>query len=504
MRYLTALLLTLQMAFVAATDAWAQKSKDQLLVGLARMPESLNAHLDSSREGQIVWRHIFDALLEQDPNTLAIGPGIAERWTEIDDKTIEFKLRPGIKFHDGTPLDADVVVHNFSVFRDFKARKYQLPTRYEWMDRAEKIDDLTVRVHARVASPLRLVRLAWLPILPKDYWIKEGDAGMAMRPIGSGPYRVIEHKLGSLLVLERFEDYKGHKQRPAIKTLRISAVASAETRVAQLLAGQIDWDFDLSPDQTLALRGNPKLQILKAPTYRMGLLQLDAANRSGEAKPLTDIRVRHAIAHAIDRETIVKSLWEGTSDHVLKTFCTQQVFGCVGDFKGFAYDPARAKALLAEAGYADGFETTLYANADRPDVPAIAAYLGKVGIRTKVNVLPIATFRKLQSEGKLTIAFGNFGGAQLGDMEGIVPYYYGGGPWDYARDDRVKGLLERSRTTLERNHRLGVFRELVPYLHQQQYIVPLNLWTRTYVFGSTLDWKPTPDELPRLYEARWK
>jgi peptide/nickel transport system substrate-binding protein len=117
MRYLTALLLTLQMAFVAATDAWAQKSKDQLLVGLARMPESLNAHLDSSREGQIVWRHIFDALLEQDPNTLAIGPGIAERWTEIDDKTIEFKLRPGIKFHDGTPLDADVVVHNFSVFR---------------------------------------------------------------------------------------------------------------------------------------------------------------------------------------------------------------------------------------------------------------------------------------------------------------------------------------------------------------------------------------------------
>lgn len=489
---------------VFATAAGADAEDNTLRIGFNAMPENTNPLHDSSREGQILQRHIYDALIYIDPYTFELRPGLAESWTVIDDLTIEFTIRDGVMFHDGSEFTVDDAVWNINHFANWEENELALSTRFNWLEGAERVDDRTFRLVANRVNPIGLIRVGFWPMMSAAYYEAEGRDGVSLRPMGTGPYRVVEHEPGQQMVLEAFDNYYADspKGTPSIETLIIRAIPDDETRVAELLVGNLDWDFSLSLDQVAAFEGNPDLTVEAGDTFRVGYLQIDAAGRSGN-EALTDVRVRQAIAHAIDRGAIAQAFYGLDPDAYLRNFCHPTNFGCLQDVPQFEYDPERARALLAEAGYADGFEVTLTASDARPDLDAIAAYLGEVGIDVSINIAPLATVRDMQTNGELQLSFGGYGGPQLGDVEGTWPAFFTGGARDYAMDEELMAMIEESQQTVDREARMAIFEELAPYLAEQVYILPLNNWSRQYVWNSDLSFDVSPDELPRFYLMSW-
>ena len=499
---LAAGLLAAMTAF--SEHAYAEPASNSLIVGFDAAPENLNPLLDSSRAGQILQRHIYDALIYIDPYTFELRPGLAVSWEEVDDRTIEFRLREGVTFHDGSPFDAEDATWTVNYMTRYEEERLALPTRYNWIERAEQVDDYTFRLIANRVNPIRLVRVGFWPMLPSDYYQKVGRDQFSLAPIGTGPYRIADLEPGQRIVLSRYENYYqgGPKGRPAIDTVNIRVIPSAETRVAELIAGSIDWDFTLGLDQAELLRSMPNLKVETGGTFRVGYLQMDAAGRSGN-EALQNVLVRRAIAHAIDRETLAKVFWGLEPDGVLRAFCHPTSFGCLQDVPQFNYDPDEARRLLAEAGYADGFAVTLTSSRNIPDIAAIAGYLEDVGLDVTVNVAPLPTVRSMQKEGKLELAYGGYGGSQLGDVEGVFPAFFTFGARDYFRDEKIRDWVKASGRTTDKTARMEIFEQLLPYMAEQMYVLPLNTWSRHYIFASDLDWKPSPDELPRWYLARW-
>jgi len=506
MKRLSSLCLVASAALALATmPAAAGPANDTLNIGFRAMPENTNPLHDSSREGQVMQRHIYDALIYIDPFTFEFRPGLAESWTEVDDLTIEFTVREGVRFHDGSEFTVDDAIWTINHFANWQANQLALPTRFNWIDRAEKVDDRTFRLIANRINPIRMTRIGFWPMMSAAYYERVGRDGVSLEPMGTGPYRVVSHTAGSRMVLERFDDYYANspKGTPAIRTIVLRAIPDSETRMAELLVGSLDWDFSLTLDQVMAFGGNPALTVEAGDTFRIGYVHIDAAGRSGNV-PLTDVRVRQAIAHAIDRGAIAEAFWGLPRDAVLKNFCHPTNFGCIQDVPQFEFDPARARELLAEAGYPEGFRTTLTSSTDLPDLTAIAAYLSDVGIQTAVNVAPLPTVRDMQTNGQLELSFGGFGGPQLGDVEGTWPAFFSGDARDYSRDEWLNARIAESGTTTNREFRMEIFRELAPYIAENVYVLPLNTQSRQYVWSSALNFRVSPDELPRFYLMSWK
>jgi peptide/nickel transport system substrate-binding protein len=475
-----------------------------LKAALGLGPDTLHPYIDSTREGQFLKRNIFDTLIYTDPETLALGPGLAESWRERDVLTVDFVLREGATFHDGTPVTTRDVAWTLNHVAAEGARlRYAGASRLAWIARAEALNEREVRVVSARPTPSRLVRLAWMPIMSEQAFAALGRDGMASRPVGSGPYSVELYEHGRRVVLRRHLDYVGPKAGATIDKVEVRIVPSAETRVAELISGDLDWDFGLSMDQVRALRTMPHLQVIDAPTFRVGALQIDAAGRAGQSA-LTVKRVRQAIAHAVDRAGIVRHLWQQPESSVLNSFCAPGTLGCSQDVAPtYAYDPDRARALLREAGFADGFRTELATSSDRPDVAVIAANLAEVGIRARVQIYPTPTLNRLRDAGRLQMLYVGFGGSQLGDIiDGVYDYNYTFGPRDLARDPFVRDRVNVALESVNPADRAAIVAELEPYLAEQMYTLPINVWDRPYVMSRRLSWAPSPDELPALYLAR--
>jgi len=490
---------------LSAAPALAGPADNTLNIGFRAMPENTNPLHDSSREGQVMQRHIYDALIYIDPYTFEFRPGLAESWVEIDDLTIEFTIRDGVRFHDGSAFTVDDAIWTVNHFANWEANQLALPTRFNWIDRAEKVDDRTFRLVANRINPIRMTRIGFWPMMSAAYYERVGRDGVSLEPMGTGPYRVTEHTPGNRMVLQRFDDYYADspKGMPAIETLVLRAIPDSETRVAELLVGSLEWDFSLTLDQVQAFQGNPRLTVEAGDTFRIGYVHIDAAGRSGN-EALTDVRVRQAIAHAVDRGAIAEAFWGLPRDAVLRNFCHPTNFGCIQDVPQFDYNPERARELLAEAGYPSGFSTTLTASSDLPDLAAIAAYLTESGIRTAVNVAPLPTVRDMQTNGQLELSFGGYGGPQLGDVEGTWPAFFDGGVRDYTRDAWLTERIAESGTTTNRETRMEIFRELAPYIVENVFVLPLNTQSRQYVWSADLEFRVSPDELPRFYLMNWK
>ena len=165
---LAAGLLAAMTAF--SEHAYAEPASNSLIVGFDAAPENLNPLLDSSRAGQILQRHIYDALIYIDPYTFELRPGLAVSWEEVDDRTIEFRLREGVTFHDGSPFDAEDATWTVNYMTRYEEERLALPTRYNWIERAEQVDDYTFRLIANRVNPIRLVRVGFWPMLPSDYY----------------------------------------------------------------------------------------------------------------------------------------------------------------------------------------------------------------------------------------------------------------------------------------------------------------------------------------------
>ncbi|PHR90573.1 MAG: ABC transporter substrate-binding protein [Blastopirellula sp.] len=489
---------------VLSAPASAGKADDTLKIGLRAELQNMDAYFNTDRVGIIVARHVWDNLLYRDPADFSYKPALAKSYKWVDDVTLEFELRKGIKFHNGEVFDADDVVYTLN-FVSNPENKVKNQRNVSWIKNAEKIDPYRVRIHLKKPFPAALDFIAGpLPIYPNEYYAKVGPEGMNAKPIGTGLYRVVSVEPGKEMVFEKNPDYfaESPKGQPSIGKLVFRTIPDTNTAVAELMTGGIDWLWKLSRDQGDNLKSNPNLVVTGGGTMRIGYLQMDAAGRSGD-HPLKDVRVRRAIAHAINRKAIVDHLLPQGAN-VVNPACYPKQMGCTNDVTSYAYDPKKAKALLAEAGYPDGFSIPFDAYRNRNFAEAMIGDLRTVGIKTELRFNKYAPTRDNVSAGKSTMNFMTWGSYSINDISAITSHFFKKGPSDLARDDDVAKWLEAGDTSVDPAVRNENYTKALKKIADQAYWLSLWNYAYVYAFNKDLDFTPTADEIPRFFTARWK
>ncbi|MCH4813844.1 ABC transporter substrate-binding protein [Halomonas neptunia] len=462
------------------------------------MPSNIDFYQHTIREGIVLMNHIWDGLLYLNDETGEFEPHLAESFRFIDDTTLEFVLRPGVKFHNGQELTADDVVATV----DYVTTN-ATPQSVFFLEGAEKIDDRTVRLFTGEVYPAILDYLAnLLPIYPGEYYAEVGPEGMSRAPIGTGPYRVTEHIAGERVTMEAFPDYFGGlKQKPSIETLVFRRIGEFNTQAIELMSGGIDWIWRVPPDAVDRLEAVESIKVDAGETLRIAFLGMDAVGRSGDS-PMQDLKVRQAINHAIDREAIRAALM-GPGSRVINTPCPPAQFGCVTDTAViYEYDPEKSRELLAEAGYPDGFSVDLWGYRDRPLIEAVLGSLAEVGIDGRLNFVQASAIATARDEGRLPIWFQAWGSNSVRDVSASAGFWFSGSDVDYSRDDRVIELLKQGNTT-DPEQRLEAYGAMIQRVTEQAYHVPLFTYALNYAYNSKLEFTPVPDETPRFFRSRW-
>jgi peptide/nickel transport system substrate-binding protein len=405
-------------------------------------------------------------------------------------------------------MTADDVVYTLNMAAD-PASKVATPSNYAWIDKAEKTGDYSVRINMKRPTPAALEYLAMVtPIHPKAYREKVGPEEFAKKPVGAGPYRIIRNEPGKEVVFERFEDYwvGSPKGKPAIKTLHVRFVPDLATEVTELLAGRTDWIWNINPDQMDSINKMPTLQSVRQESMRIGYLQIDAAGRTGAGNPLTKQKVREAIFHAINRKEFADKLVGGGS-RVPPAPCFPSQFGCDADAAvKYDYSPDKAKLLLKEAGYPNGFDVEMISYVQPTSWgAAIQNYLTAVGIRVKITQLQVAPAIQKSWRGEASLYLGSWGSYSINDVSAILPVMFGEGANDnYSKDPELERLIAEGGATADKETRLKAYSKAIEIATSKAYWVPINTYVNTYAFTRQLDMKTYPDELPRFYYAKWK
>lgn len=499
--FLTGTVATL--AILAAGVAHADKSDDTLRAAFTKELESVDSYYNSAREGVVLQRAIWDGLIYADPQTGEYKGNLATEWSWIDDTTLELKLREGVKFHDGSDFTADDVVYTVNFVAD-ETNGAVTQRNVNWMDHAEKIDDYTVRIFTKAPFPAALEYLSGpVSIYPADYYAEVGPSGMGLKPIGTGPYKVVSVDPGKHFVLEANEDYfDGPKGKPQIGHVDIRTIPDVNTQIAELFSGQLDLIWQVPSDQAERMAQMDGFNVSNESTMRVGYLAMDAAGRSGADNPFTKLEVRQAVNHAINRQELVDQLLQGKSIPV-HTACFPSQFGCAQDVTEYDYDPEKARELMAEAGYPDGFTTEFYAYRDREYAEAITSYLNAIGIRTDFKMLQYSALRDLSMKGEVPISFQTWGSFSVNDASAMVSQYFKHGELDDARDDQVLADLDIADSSTDPEVRKDHYRTALQRIADQAYWAPMFSYNTNYVTTDEVAYTPTADEVLRFHAMTW-
>ncbi|TYC68977.1 ABC transporter substrate-binding protein [Stappia sp. BW2] len=490
-------------AALSSGQAFANKADDTLHTAFSKELETTDFYFQSAREGTILARQVWDGLVYRDQKTGEYIGNLASSWEWIDDTTLEFKLREGIKFHNGEEFDADDVVYTVNYVVD-PDNHVVVPGNVNWMESAEKIDKYTVRIHTKGPFPAALEYLAGLvSIYPNEYYAEVGPTGMGQKPVGTGPYMVESVDPGKHYVLKKYDDYhESPKGKASIGTIDIRTIPDVNTQMAELFSGGIDMIWNVPSDQATQLKAMDQFTVSNESTMRIGYITMDAAGRGGE-NPFQKKEVREAVGYAIDRQAIVDNLLQGSSK-VVPSACYPSQFGCEQDVKAYPYDPEKAKELLAEAGYPDGFTIDFYAYRNRPYAEAMMAYLAEVGIKTDLNYLQYSALREMQQKGDAGFGFLTWGSNSIADVSAITSLFFKFGNQDFARDEEVKNWLDAGDTTVDGEVRKENYSKALKKIADEAYWIPLFSYNTNYVFTKEVDFSPSPDEIVRFFEMSWK
>jgi peptide/nickel transport system substrate-binding protein len=488
-----------------AGSALAQQSADTLRITWRDAIPDVDPYYNSLRTGMVVAFEGWDCLVYRDPDTQEIKPALATSWKQVDDTTIDFTLRQGVTFQNGDPFSADDVVYTINdIIQD---KQVAIPSYYTFIAGAEKIDDTHVRLKLKAVYPAALETLAMVtPIWPKAYREKVGADQYARAPIGTGPYKITKIDGTTEIDMERYDGYYADspKGRPAIRHIKIHEVPDATTEMTELLGGRADWIWGFNSDQYANVARMPMLQALRSATMRVYFLTIDAAGRTGADNPLTKVKVRQAVLQAIDRATMAKQLIQGDSQ-VIDTPCFPAQFGCdTAAAVKYPYDPAKAKQLLAEAGYPNGFDTELVSYTAPQIGAAIQNYLKAVGINLRIQQLQVGAAVQMAEAGKAPLYAGSWGSNSINDTSAFMPYFLGGGLDDYAHDADVQKLLQQAGTSTDPALRRKAYSEAIHLATDRVDFIPLFNDARTIGFSKQLNFRTFADDLPRFYLSSWK
>lgn len=490
---------------MVSSPAVAGKRDDTIRYANDQAPENVDPYFNNVRIGVIIGAQVWDTLVYRDPKTNEYKGNLARSWKQIDDKTIEFELRQGIRFHNGEEFDADSVVYTLNFVAD-PANKVTTQQNVSWIARAEKLDKFRVRVVTKNVFPAAIEYLAGPVVIhPAKYYAEVGPRGMNAKPVGTGPWKVVSHSPGKSLLLERNNDYfkDSPKSLPKISRMEMRFIPDRQTQMAEMLAGNMDLIMNVAKDQAEQAGRVPHLQVVSGETMRIVFLQMNTLE-GAPAPQLKDIRVRQAIAHAIDREAMVKNI-VGAGARVLHTVCFPSQFGCSDEgAPRYAYDPALARRLLAEAGFPNGFDIDIFAYRERQQTEAMIGYLKAIGIRARLTFSQYAAMRDQVRANKSALSHQTWGSFSVNDVSASTPVYFTFQADDISRDTEVRDLLVRGDTSVDPDVRKTAYRQALKLISERMYAVPMWSLPVYYVASKDLQFSPYPDEMVRFWEMSWK
>lgn len=498
--------LTLLLLAVVTSLALAGKGDDTLNVAFERTMLTLDTYATAERLALIVAHNVGDTLIYRNPDTGEFEPHLATAWRAIDDLTFEFDLRTDVKFHNGDTFGPEDVVATLSWVVGEGAGLAGTGT-LQWIDSVTAVDEDTVRIKAKAVTPTAYETIALIGVIyPASVLANKGAEYLGQNPIGTGPYRYIGSE-GNTIRFERFDDYfGGAKGQPAIANLVIHTLPEESSRIASLMTGAIDIvrSGSISPDQAGAIRGRAHVEA--ADILRVWFIQMDSLGRSG-SDFFMDQRVRQAVAHAIPKEEIVDVLLSGYG-RVIDTPCNPVQFGC-NEAAAVHYDfnPERARELLAEAGYPNGFTVDMFGYRDQQVAQAIQGYLEDVGIKTDLQWYggQYDVVSQRLAAGEIALYFGSWGSSSIYDASAIMDIHFKTGQ-EFALNSSttIDDALNAALQTVDLDKRHKLYDAAIAEITEEAYMVPLYAGRVLAGVSNDLDWKPSSDEIERYYQAKWR
>ena len=478
-----------------------------LVVGMKNSILTLDPAMHRDRETETVIRNMFDGLVTRTTD-MEIVPEIAESYQQTTPTEWIFKLREGITFHNGEKLDADDVVFTFdrltregAVDGKTSPRKGLLGT----LERVERIDDYTVRFILSKPWPVFLKMLPHQQIVPKDYITAKGNAYFAENPIGAGPFKFVKGDLSGEIIMERFENYYGGSSAlppvgPApAKTVVFKIMPETSSRIAALQRGEAHIIQNVPAHMIRHLEFDKNVTVKRTIGTRVHWIAMNNSK-----PPFNDRRVRLAMNYAVDMDMIVKTILGGNGQ-TLAGPLLPEAFGYNADLEPYGYDPEKAKQLLSEAGYKDGFSLVIDSKAAKKEIAeAVASQLRQVGIKASVRVWDWGVLRPLVLKGERKMATSDWGNSTL-DPYGILnPQLKIKGRGNYAccSLQEVHDLLEVAEVTIDQQKRAGMYRRVQQIVHDEA----------VWIFGYGTDvieacaanvenWNPSPDSRINLHDV---
>jgi peptide/nickel transport system substrate-binding protein len=494
------------LALAGAASPAAAQAKDTLVVALVSHAPTLDPHMHFERVGILVNINMFDSLLHKNTK-LAYEPSLATSWKTLNDTTWEFKLRKGVKFHNGDVMTAEDV--KFSFDRVLEPGKEKKKSPQYGNIRAIKdvriVDPETIHVITDKPFPLLLERLVFFPIVPKKHIEKVGDEAFGTTAaVGTGPWKLVEWKRDQYIRLEAFDSY--WRGKPPFKHLVIRAIPEIATQIAEMKTGGVDLIRNVSADLVPELKSGPQTYVSSSPILRVHYVELDM-----RSAPFDKKLVRQAANYAIDKQAIIAKLMGGLGQQVA-TVVQPKAFGFDPEVKPFPYDPKKARALLAQAGYPNGVDITAHSASVefRPVFEAISQMLTEVGLRTNVRMWdPGPAWNKfLQTEGKATnAAYGTWGNYSVFDADAVLHplFHTEPGGWigkHYTRVEGLDKLIDEARSTVDQPRRKRIYSQIQTLIREEAPAIFLYTQYDTLAINKRVQYAARGDEWLWLFDAK--
>jgi len=514
---------------------WAGAARGaEIAIGLSAAPNSADPHFHALGPNNMLAGHVFDPLISVDAH-LALQPALAVSWTLENGRTWRMKLRENVVFHDGTPFTAADVAYSLCRVLHPSGPTHSFQTASRALDAVQIVDDHTILLRMRVADPGFLAQLTGFYMIsarragagPVSFDVDSACGDIAAPPaqafdnltmaVGTGPYRLTAYVSGERLTLEANPRAWGEK--PRWQRVQMRALPNAGARMAGLLSGELDLIENPAAQDLPVLKARGGLGYAVVPSNRMMFLQPDVERdpspQVNGTNFLRDQRVREAISLAIDRKTITQRLLDGMAVPADR-FTPPGLFAALEQAPSAAYDPARARALLAEAG-AQKLSLTLAASRDRfvgdaAVAQAIGQYLTRVGITTTVDALPQVSFFPRRTKRDFSLALGSWGYGSEGSAYFQRPWLaapdeargYGGSNYGGYRSAAYNDVLLRALVEMDDGKRAAMLREAETMALQDRAIIPLYFDTSLWAFKDRYRYAGRADQLTRADDLALK
>jgi peptide/nickel transport system substrate-binding protein len=508
------LIVVVLIALALPVAAAAQTGRVVIAQGVD--PTTLDMTNQQEQPAGNVGAQMFESLLERD-QSLKLYPALAAEMPRlVAPTTWEFKLRKGVKFHNGEEFNAESV--KFSLERLVNpANKLRGSSSFAPIDRVEIVDPYTVKIHTKKPWPVFLSHIALRQAAmypPKEYAGKD-TAAISRNPIGTGPYKFVRWSKDEEIVMEAFPGYWGGAAK--VKTVVFKPIPDDAVRVAALQNGEIDVAVNIPPHLAGIIEKHPKIFLSTAPSIRTIQLMIYTHQMDKDHKPTgaypgptADKRVRQAIAYAVDADEIIKSVMDGKAVRVA-TMLPSLHFGYDPSLKPIKQDLAKTKKLLADAGFPNGIEITLngpqgrYVR-DKEVAEAVTGQLNKAGIKTTLRTHEFVSYLNnmvyVHKAGPVWLI--GWGHPTMEAEAIYVPLFKSPNIFVNWHNEDFNGMVEQAQSEMDTKKRLALYHRINKYWIEETPAVPLYQQIDLYGANRRLNWKARSDELIRAYDMALK